>query len=144
MGLIDQLPHAVVSGVAAAATGAAAAASGFGIWRILLWLTIRFDKRQAQLDAEHAALDMSWKDYRLLLERDRRGLQQRMTTMEKQGRALRMAFEHVAGALIRVDPDNPALAVVDKILAAAFPDDFTVTTYRAETALDRDIAERRP
>ena len=59
-----------------------------------------------------------------------------MATMEKQGRALRMSFEHVAGALIRVDPDNPALAVVDKILAQAFPDDFTLAAYRAEAALD--------
>jgi hypothetical protein len=128
---------AIELAVTAAATGSGAGGGFFVLKWLLQWLTGRADKRQAQLDAEHAALDMSWKDYRLLLERDRQELQLRMSTMEKQGRALRLSFEHVAGALIRLDPHNPALAIVDKILATAFPDDFSLAAYRAEAALDR-------
>lgn len=122
----------------AGAAGAAFAGTGFGMWRLLLWFTVRLDKRQAQLDAEHGALDMGWKEYRLLLERDRLDLRANFARLEKQNRALRMSFEHVTGALIRVDPDNPALGFVDKILAAAFPDDFTMAAFRAEAALNRN------
>lgn len=119
------------------AAGGLFAGSFFVAWRLLLWLTGRFDKRQAQLDAEHDALDMSWKDYRLLLERDRQEQNARIEKIELQNRALRMAFEHTAGALIRLDPQNPALAIAERIMAQAFGEDFTVLAGRAESALDR-------
>lgn len=131
----------IAAALAQAQGGAAAGVSfvgvGFAVWRLLLWLTARFDKRQAQLDAEHNAIDMNWKEYRLFIERDRLDLRATVGRIEKQNRALRMAFEHTAGALIRIDPDNPALAVVDKILGQAFPDDFTMATFRAEAAIER-------
>jgi hypothetical protein len=69
---------------------------------LLDWIAKRLDKRQAQLDAQQAALDMSWRDYRLQLER-------RIATIERQNQAFRLGFQHVSAALIRIDPQNPAL-----------------------------------
>lgn len=117
------------------AGGGTVAASGFGVWRLLLWLTNRFDKRQAQLDAGQNALDMSWKAYRLFLEQERQELRQRMDTMEGQNRALRLAFEHVAGGLIRIDPAHPSLHMAERLLHSAFGDDLTVLAARAEAAV---------
>lgn len=124
--------------VKAAATGSGVGGGFFALRWLVQWLTGRLDKRQAQLDAEHDALDMSWKDYRLLLERDRQSLRDSMERIEQQNRALRLAFEHVAGALIRIDPKNEALVIADKLMAAAFPADFTFGVARAGAALDAD------
>lgn len=103
----------------------------FGRWAIN-WFTNRVDKRQAQLDAEHDALDMSWKDYRLHLER-------RMSAMETQNVALRLSFQHATAALMRHDPADPALAIIERIMAQAFPMDFGVVTSLAEAGLDRGM-----
>lgn len=124
---------------ALAGFGGGATASFFilrWIERAVRWVSERHDKRQAQLDSEHAALDMSWKDYRLLLERDRLDLRVRVEAMEKQGRALRLSFEHVTAALIRHDPQDPALTIAERLMARAFPDDFTTLTAMAGAALD--------
>lgn len=124
---------------ALAGIGGGATASFFilrWIERAVRWFSERHDKRQAQLDSEHAALDMSWKDYRLLLERDRVDLRGRVEAMEKQNRALRLSFEHVTGALIRHDPQDPALTIAERLMARAFPDDFTTLTAMAGAALD--------
>lgn len=104
---------------------------------IMTWLAGRADKRQAALDDEHAALDMSWKDYRLFLERERRHLAERVEVVERQGRAAFLAFQHVAAALIRHDPQDPALQTADRIMASAFPLDFSVSMARAGGALDQ-------
>jgi hypothetical protein len=125
---------------AAAGTGMG---GGFFVLRWLVqWLTGRLDKRQAQLDAEHGALDKSWEGYRLRLEERATRLEQRMETMERQGRAVWLAFEHVAGGLIRVDPGNEALVIADRILASAFPTDFSFGIARAGGALDEDDRRR--
>lgn len=110
------------------AVGGASAGGAFYALRWLVnYFTGRVDQRQKQLDAEHASLDIGWKEYRL-------GLERRMQTMERQNRALRLSFEHVAGALIRKDPDNAALAIADRIMAQAFPDDFSMTVTRIDGA----------
>lgn len=108
-----------------AAGGATAGGGFYGVRWVVMYLTGRADQRQAKLDREHDALDMSWKDYRLNLET-------RFKQLERQNRALRMAFEHVAGALVRKDPDNPALAIADRIMASTFPDDFSTTVARLD------------
>ncbi|QNQ09238.1 hypothetical protein [Sphingomonas alpina] len=95
------------------------------------WITGRLDKRAAQLDAEHASLDGSWKGYRLTLE-------QRVARLEGQNRALSVCFQHVSAALIRIDPANPALQRAEQIMAAAFPMDFSLAVQRAGAALDAE------
>jgi ABC-type phosphate transport system auxiliary subunit len=97
---------------------------------LLDWIAKRLDKRQAQLDAQEAALDMSWRDYRLQLER-------RIATIERQNTAFRLGFQHVSAALIRIDPQNPALSLAEKIMAQAFPDDFSIGAAMAGSAIDR-------
>lgn len=118
---------------------AVAAGGGFagvflvGRW-LINWMSLRIDKRQAQLDAEDAALNMSWKEYRLHLER-------RMHRVEVHSEAYRLAFQHVSGALIRHDPQDPALAIAAHILAKAFPTDFTLATAMAAGALDKETGQ---
>ena len=114
---------------AADTIGAGVGAGGafFGLRWLLTFFTKRADARQAQLDAEHDALDTSWATYR-------KNIETRLSTMERQNRALRLSFEHVAGALIRKDPDNPALVIADRIMAQAFPDDFSLTVPRRDQA----------
>jgi len=104
-------------------------AAFFALRWMVDWIAKRFDKRQAQLDAEHAALDMSWKDYRLQLER-------RIAAIERQNQAFHRSFQHVSAALIRIDPQNPALTIAEKIMAQAFPDDFTLGAAMAGAAVD--------
>jgi len=112
-----------------AAFGASAGGIFFGARWLLNWLTGRADKRQQQLDDQNLALDMGWKEYR-------HNIETRLKSVERQNRALRLSFEHVAGALIRKDPENPALAIADRIMAQAFPDDFTTTVARLDQAGD--------
>jgi hypothetical protein len=114
----------------AAAFGGTFGGVFFALRWLMDWMAKRFDKRQAQLDAEHATLDMSWKDYRLQLER-------RLSTLERQNNAFRLGFQHVSAALIRADPHNPALTIAEKIMAQAFPDDFSFSTAMAAGALDQ-------
>lgn len=61
-------------------------------------------------------------------------LENRLDTTERQNRALRMAFEHAVGALIRTDPANPALKIIDRIMAEAFPTDFSMPIARIDAA----------
>jgi len=135
-------PGILDEAVTAAAAGTGVGGGFFALRWLIQWLTGRLDKRQAQLDAEHDALDMSWKDYRLLLERDRQDLRATMGKIEAQNRALRTAFEHVTGALIRIDPKNEALVIADRILSSAFPADFSVGLAMAAAALDEDDRRR--
>lgn len=134
-------PGIIDDAITTAAAGTGVGGGFFALRWLVQWLTGRLDKRQAQLDAEHDALDMSWKDYRILLERDRQETRARMEKIDEQNRALRLAFEHVAGGLIRIDPSNEALVIADRILAAAFPTDFSFGITRAGAALDQ--AERQ-
>jgi hypothetical protein len=115
----------------AAAAGSGVGGGFFALRWVVLWLTARFDRRQALLDAEHDALDMSWKEYRQLLER-------RLGALEKANEALRLSFQHVSAGLIRIDPQNPALLIAERIMAAAFPTDFSMAASMAQAALDED------
>jgi len=111
------------------AGGAGMGGGFFAVRWVVMTLIGRADRRQQLLDDEHAVLDMSWKDYRLHLE-------QRFKEIDRQNQALRLSFEHVAGALIRVDPQNPALALADRVMAQAFPMDFTFSLARVDAAID--------
>lgn len=106
----------------------------FALRWLVNWVTKRLDRRQERLDAEHNALDMGWKEYRLHTEK-------RLAAVEKQNRALHLAFQHVSAALIRVEPQNPALTVAERIMAAAFPDDFSLAAAMAAGAIDRTEGE---
>lgn len=122
---LDVLPPAIES--AFAAGGGFAAVLLTGKW-LLTWVTARLDRRQALLDTEHQALDMSWKDYRLLLER-------RLASVERQNRALLTAFHHVTAGLIKRDPQAPELMIAERVMAGAFPTDFSTITDMAEAAI---------
>lgn len=113
----------------AAAFGGGFAAVFAAVRWLMNWATARFDKRQAQLDAEHATLDMSWKEYRLLLE-------ERLQKLERQNRAVFRAFQHVSAGLIRRDPQAPELALAERLMAEAFPIDFTMAAQMAGAAVD--------
>lgn len=71
-------------------------------------------RRQARLDDEEEKLDQGWSAYR-------RRIEERLITVERQNYGLRLAFEHVFGALIRVDPQNPAIGRAGDLLERAFP-----------------------
>ena len=77
-------PGILDEAVTAAATGTGVGGGFFALRWLVQWLTGRLDKRQAQLDAEHDALDMSWKDYRILLEKDRQETRARMEKIDEQ------------------------------------------------------------
>lgn len=117
------------------------AAGGLGVgggWFMLRWvidkITARLDRRQQQLDIQDEKLDQEWKAIR-------EELKLRVDKIEKQNEALRFAFHHVAGALIRIDPQNPALKQAEQLLAQAFPIDLTLLADRAAAALD--LSEER-
>lgn len=115
--------------VDAVAAGGGAGGIWFFLRWALRWFTERSDKRQQQLDSEHAALNMSWKEYRLFLEK-------RMSSLERQNRAVLSAFQHVSAGLIRRDPQAPELLVAERLMAAAFPTDFTMAGQMAGAAVD--------
>lgn len=113
--------------------GSAAAGAGGGFF-LLRWVfdrvVARLDRRQANLDAQDERVDREWQKIREKVE-------QRLDRVERQNEALRFAFHHVAGALIRIDPQNPALAQAEQMLAQAFPIDFALLGERAGAALDK-------
>jgi hypothetical protein len=117
----------------AAAAGGSFGGAFFALRWLVNWVTRRLDRRQERLDAEHDALDMGWKEYRLHTEK-------RLASVEKQNRALHLAFQHVSAALIRAEPQNPALAIAERIMATAFPDDFSLSAAMAAGAIDRTEA----
>lgn len=122
----------------AVAFGGSIGAGYYAVRWMVVFIAQRHDRRQAQLDAEHSALDGSWKGYRLTLE-------QRVARLEVQNNAFRLAFQHVSAALIRSDPTNPALALAEQQLARAFPLDMTMAADRATAAVDlNDEKEGRP
>ena len=105
---------------------------------LITWFAGRLDRRQAKLDAEHDALDTGWKEYRQKLEADRAMLELRVAAIERQSRAAYNSFQHVAAALIQLDPQNEALVRAGRIMAAAFPEDFTLATAMAAGALHHE------
>ncbi|NIJ18482.1 hypothetical protein FHS95_000151 [Sphingomonas naasensis] len=129
-------PGILDEAVTAAATGSGVGGGFFALRWLVQWLTGRLDKRQALLDAQDERVDREWQKIREKVEA-------RLDKVELQNEALRFAFHHVAAALIKVDPTNPALAQAEQMLSAAFPLDLRLMTDRAEIALARDELERR-
>lgn len=114
--------------------GASAAGLGGGFYAIrwlILWLTGRADRRQDSLDQQDERIDREWQKIREKIEI-------RMEKVERQNEALRFAFHHVAGALVRIDPRNPALRQAEQVLEQAFPIDFGLMAERAEAALAKE------
>lgn len=111
--------------------------SGGGGFYIMRWvwtqLTGRLDRRQAIIDRQEERADREW-------EKIRNSLESRLAAIERQNEALRFSFHHVAGALIRLDPQNPALAQAEQILAQAFPLDFRILAAQAEVSVSADHA----
>ena len=103
------------------AFGAGVGGALFGLRWLLTFVAGRFDRRQAALDAEHAALDKGWEGYREKLEGRLDRAEEKLATLTAQSAAMRTAFELVAGALKITDPGNSALARAETILASAFP-----------------------
>jgi len=110
-----------------------------GRW-IITWFTARFDRRQAVLDAQDGQIDQEWSELREELKRDKAEMKKHLTRIERQNEALRFSFHHVAAALMKVDPLNPALALAEQLLTQAFPLDLRFTAERAAFALDQDEA----
>lgn len=129
-GLVDD---AVQVATAAAAGGGSLAI----VWKMIGWLTQWSERKAARLDAQEERADREWRQIREDIKDQLKTALARIEKMETQNTALRRAFNHVAGALIRIDPRHPALQQADQIMGTAFPLDFELSTARAEAALDR-------
>jgi hypothetical protein len=121
--------------VAAGATGLGGGL--YGLRWLINWLTQWSERRAARLDVQEERADQEWKAIREEIMRQLAGALGRVDKVEQQNMGLRRAFNHVAAALIRIDPQHRALAEADRILALAFPDDFEIPAARAEAAIDR-------
>ncbi|MDF0540773.1 hypothetical protein PX699_00325 [Sphingobium sp. H39-3-25] len=121
--------------VAAGATGLGGGL--YGLRWLINWLTQWSERRAARLDVQEERADQQWKEIRETIRRQLADAQSRLEKVEQQNMAMRRAFNHLAAALIRIDPQHRALAEADRILALAFPDDFEIAAARAEAALDR-------
>lgn len=118
--------------------GAAAASAGGGLYMVrwfVMWVTGLHRHRQALLDAQDARLDKEWKEIRI-------AMQERLDRLESQNRALLYGFQHVSGALTKIDPDNPALEAAHRFVESTFPLDMRELVGRAAHALDEAEARR--
>jgi hypothetical protein len=111
-----------------AALGGAGGVMFYAVRWFVEWASGRVDRRQAQLDAEHAALDGGWATYRRMLEERNRVLDARVAALEDLARAnaeqltgMRLAFGLVSDELRKADPANSALRRAEQLLVAAFP-----------------------
>lgn len=135
--------HRLVEDVAQAAAGGASLGGGFFLLRWLITaITGRMDRKQADLDAQDARLDAEWRAIREELKAKIAKMEAAQEVQARQNEALRFAFHHVAAALIKVDPGNPALANAEQRLNQAFPVDFDILAQQAADALDMS-EERR-
>ena len=126
------------SDVAQAAAGGLSAGGGFFAVRWLVQVITKWsERREARLNAQEARADKEWQNIREEIKQQLADANKRLGVVERQNVALRRAFNHVAGALIRVDPQHAALAEADQLLATSFPVDFDLTAARAEGALDQ-------
>jgi hypothetical protein len=129
------------------AVSAASAGGGFatallaGRW-LINWFTARMDRKQALLDAQEVKTDLEWQAIREELRADNTEMKRRIAVIERQTDALRYSFHRVAGELTRIDPQNPALQEVDRVLSQAFPIDFSMLAERAGAAIDLADAQR--
>ena len=127
---------ALASDVAQAAAGGFSLGTGFFAVRWLVQIVTRWsERREARLNAQEDRADREWQNIREEIKQQLADANKRLGTVERQNVALRRAFNHVAGALIRLDPQHAALAEADQLLASSFPVDFDLTAARAEGAL---------
>lgn len=89
-------------------------AIGKGIKWAVGWNDARTASKAAQLEAWEAKLARREEAFEAQIEA-------RMTAMERENRGLRLAFQHVSARLHHLAPDDPALALAERILAQAIP-----------------------
>lgn len=124
--------------VAQTAAAGFSAGGGFVAIRWLVQIVTRWsERREARLNAQEDRADKEWQNIREEIKQQLADANKRLGIVERQNVALRRAFNHVAAALIRTDPQHNALAEADQLLAASFPVDFGLTAARAEGALDQ-------
>lgn len=127
----------MIDDVAQVAAGGVSFGGGLYMARwLILWLTGRADRKQALIDEQEAKVDREWATMREELKAERQADKLRLDRIEKQNQALRFAFHHVAAALIRIDPQNPALSQAEQMLSQAFPLDFSLIAERAAAAVE--------
>lgn len=120
------------AGVHAAGWGSGFGATFLALRWLLLWLTGRFDRRQALLDEQEARADAEWKEIREEMKGELAELRRRDEQRERENQGLRLAFEIVANIVRRTDADNPELHRAEQLLEAGFHLD--VMTPRDMTA----------
>ncbi|MBB5684282.1 hypothetical protein [Sphingobium boeckii] len=120
-----------IGGVFAGLTALLVAFGGGAKW-ILGWTERRAASRSAKLDAWHAELkdrqeqlDAAEAEYQARIEA-------RLKDLERENRALRMAFHLVGPTLRQIDPHNQQLAQAEALLSAAFPLDPMVPPDMAQ------------
>lgn len=117
------------------AAGGAGAGGGFFALRWLVnWFTGRLERREELLDKQDERVDREWQKLREELKADNEAMKLRLAEIGRQNEAIRFAFHHVAAALIKVDPKNPALIQAEQMLAKAFPVDFGMMLDRIDAA----------
>lgn len=128
----------------------AAASAGGGFASVLLagrwligWLTGRHEARANRLDAQEAKIDLEWQEIREQQDARIDDLTLRLKKIERDVHVMLLAYQHVSGALIRIDPQNEALDRAGAILRAVFPIDLSTAVARAEAALGAGDDERR-
>ncbi|WP_088183568.1 hypothetical protein [Sphingobium sp. Z007] len=128
----------IATDVAKVAAGSFSAGGGFFALRWIVGVITRWsERRAARLDAQEERADREWQQIREEIKQQLADALKRVGTVERQNLALRRAFNHVAGALLRIEPKHTALAEADHLLAASFPVDFDLAMARAEAALDQ-------
>ncbi|MFZ2996296.1 hypothetical protein [Sphingobium sp.] len=128
-------PKIIDDAVQAAAGGGTMGAVFFFLRWTWMQVTGRADRKQMLIDAQEAKVDREWETIREELKAERQADKLRVDRIERQNQALRFAFHHVAAALIRIDPQNPAITQAEQMLATAFPVDFRLLAEQAESAI---------
>ncbi|UIJ43736.1 hypothetical protein LZK98_11605 [Sphingomonas cannabina] len=135
-------PKLLDLGVQAAAGGGSFALTLYAIRWALNWLTGRVDRREALVQAQEEKVDREWQAIREALEGRIEKLEAQVDKVTRESEAYRLAFHHVAKALVAADPNHPALTIADQILSVAFPLDLRTLAERADLALDRAAAAK--
>jgi len=99
---------------------------GGGIRWIVGWKERGEETRAAKLAAWEKRLEERDDAYQAGIENKLNALTKWASAVHRELSALRAAYPPVASALRRVDKDNPALALADKLLGTAYPLDPTL------------------
>lgn len=106
------------------------AAVGGGLRWLLNWSERRLESRAVKLQRWHDELTL--RETRLDAERENeiRDIRLQLEQVRGEHRALFQAYHLIAGALVKLDPSNPALRAASRLLSTAFkvdpgiPDDM--------------------